>query len=230
MKSPFSWRLVGSLTLACTLPLCLLAAPPAWWAERGVIAPNKEANDFSPINQGQLKQIALAAFEELEAQAFVGAGAAVTQQIGAWTQLDANNHRIPKVSAQTLDYAPVNMGQLKAMAKPFYDRLIAVGYTTGYPWTDSPTPANDYAVANIGQVKNLFRFDFTKNSDSDGLPDWWETRYGLDPQNANGIQGGSGDFDGDGVSNLEEFLQRRNPTKGAVADTTGLVNLEVYTP
>ena len=36
--------------------------------------------------------------------------------------------------------------------------LIAVGYTDKYPWTDSPNPPNDYAMANIGQVKNLFSF------------------------------------------------------------------------
>ncbi len=38
------------------------------------------------------------------------------------------------------NYAPVTIGQLKAVAKPFYDRLIASGYNTtdslknfGYP-------------------------------------------------------------------------------------------------
>jgi hypothetical protein len=44
--------------------------------------------------------------------------------------------------------------------------------------------------------------DFNGN----GLPDWWEAKYfgNLD-------QTADGDFDGDGVSNLEEFLEGTNP-------------------
>jgi hypothetical protein len=62
---------------------------------------------------------------------------------------------------------------------------------------------------------------------NDGIPDWWKVKYGFfltDPSVA------GGDPDGDGVNNLTEFLQGRDPTKGAVADTSGLVNLKVFTP
>src|SRR5258708_6367557 len=54
------------------------------------------------------------------------------------------------------DYAVVNQGQLKRLALPFYNRLIAVGYTQDLPWTGGAP--DDYAAANIGQVKNLFSF------------------------------------------------------------------------
>jgi len=46
------------------------------------------------------------------------------------------------------------------------------------------------------------------DSDGDGLPDWWERLYGLDPNLAD-----SGDDpDHDGWSNLEEFRRGSNPT------------------
>lgn len=45
------------------------------------------------------------------------------------------------------------------------------------------------------------------DSDSDGLPDWWESLYGLDPQLADS----SNDLDDDGWSNLEEFRRGSNP-------------------
>jgi len=68
------------------------------------------------------------------------------------------------------------------------------------------------------------------DDDNDGLPDWWELQYGLNPLDATGNNGASGDPDGDGVNNLTEYLQGRNPTKGAIADPGGAVSLVVYTP
>ncbi|MFT4546400.1 MAG: hypothetical protein ACI9MB_000341, partial [Verrucomicrobiales bacterium] len=41
--------------------------------------------------------------------------------------------------------------------------------------------------------------------DGDGMYDWWEAQHGLDPRLDEGIHGGAGDADGDGLSNLEEF-------------------------
>jgi len=49
------------------------------------------------------------------------------------------------------------------------------------------------------------------DSDGDGMPDAWETTYGLNP-NANDA---SGDLDGDGVSNYAEYLSGKNPASAA---------------
>jgi sugar phosphate isomerase/epimerase len=46
------------------------------------------------------------------------------------------------------------------------------------------------------------------DADSDGMPDNWETRYGLDPQDANDA---SSDLNGDGYTNIEEFINGRSP-------------------
>ncbi len=64
-----------------------------------------------------------------------------------------------------------------------------------------------------------------EDSDGDGLPDEWELFYFGDLG-----QGPHDDSDSDGVDNLTEYLQGRNPGKGAVPDTMGAVNLQVYTP
>jgi hypothetical protein len=48
------------------------------------------------------------------------------------------------------------------------------------------------------------------DTDRDGMPDDWERRHGFDPGNA---QDGSADADGDGYTNLEEFLNAADPRR-----------------
>jgi hypothetical protein len=49
-----------------------------------------------------------------------------------------------------------------------------------------------------------------RDSDGDGMPDWWEIKYGLDP---NDPSDAARDADGDGYTNLEEYLNGTDPTK-----------------
>lgn len=60
--------------------------------------------------------------------------------------------------------------------------------------------------------------------DMDGLPDVWEmAEFG----NLN--QSGTGDYDGDGISNYKECVRGGNPTAGTTADTGNVLGLVVHT-
>jgi hypothetical protein len=49
------------------------------------------------------------------------------------------------------------------------------------------------------------------DTDGDGLPDYWEQNYGLDPFNDSGDSGANADLDGDSLTNLQELGYDTNP-------------------
>ncbi len=146
-------------TLAFVFATCAAAvsAGPvtSWWLTRGAIDTSKAPADYAAANQGQAKNLAQKAFDELQADLPGGAGPALTQLIASWS--DTTNAK---------DYSAITVGQLKNLAKPFYDRLAESGYSGPplsagqiYPWSGSAAAPADYATANIGQLKYLFSFD-----------------------------------------------------------------------
>jgi hypothetical protein len=54
-------------------------------------------------------------------------------------------------------------------------------------------------------------WDLNLDTDSDGIPNWWEAAYGLDVFSA---ADGRQDPDGDGLNNLNEYLSGNNPFAG----------------
>jgi alpha-tubulin suppressor-like RCC1 family protein len=143
------WRLTLALALAALVPLLLYGSAPSWWSQRGVLLEDQTADDYAPVNQGQLKNIAKAAVVEMDAKLAGGAGEELHSLIGGWSFSDP----------ATNDFAPVNLGQLKNVARPFFDRLVLGGIVDHYPWQSSLNAPDDFAVANIGQVKDLFSFE-----------------------------------------------------------------------
>ncbi|HOW97392.1 MAG TPA: thrombospondin type 3 repeat-containing protein [Kiritimatiellia bacterium] len=196
MNVPFM-PTAGRTAFGLLFALCLHARAegPAWWTTRGVLDTNAPAGDYAPVNQGQLKHIAVQACSELDdsiAQ-FGGAGTAISNLVAGFSN--------------TTNYAPVNIGQLKNTALPFCERLMAIGYTNDYPWAGA-SATNDYAAANIGQMKYLFSFDLVLDTDEDGMPDWWELANGFDPE---GPSDAEEDPDADGYSNQEEYQAGTDP-------------------
>lgn len=58
------------------------------------------------------------------------------------------------------------------------------------------------------------------DSDGDGMPDYWESVYGLNPLDASDA---SGDLDGDGINNLDEYRAGSNPTRAAQSSYEDLI-------
>ena len=188
------------------------ASIPGWWQTRPVVEQGVDTNDFAIANLGQLMNIAYQAYEEME-DVYAHAGGA-----GQGVRQVMTNDFAGVSNA----FSALNLGQLKKVAQPYYDRLIEFGEAVDYPWS-STSVTNDYALANIGQVKHLFSFDVlvSTNSDfdADGMADLWEVQIinayphdGLDV-----IQDilPTDDFDQDLVSNLAEFQASSDPLHAA---------------
>jgi hypothetical protein len=189
------------------------AAAPEWWTLRGVLNLAHSADDYGVLNQGQLKQFATHARNELEYQLPGGAGANVNLLIESW--LNPPGPPAPQPDG----YAAVNIGQLKNAAKVFYDRFAEINYREvplyglpalqTYPWSPVTADDNDFALATIGQAKFLFSFDPGTDVDGDYIASGWEAAFGMNPRDPSDALG---DLDHDGLSNADEYFSGTNPT------------------
>ncbi|MBC2596128.1 hypothetical protein H5P28_17810 [Ruficoccus amylovorans] len=180
------------------------------------------AANKAPANLGQLKHIAS------QAKAYIDDIFSPSE--AEWDDVYAPYlNPFPMVAGEH-DYAPVNQGQAKFVVNGIYNLLLSYGVDTNSqlsanlasgqnwsydkPWSDDGIDDANYAPLNLGQLKWMFSFDlssFHLDTDSDGLPDYWEVSYGLDPNDANGVNGAFGDFDDDGATNLYEYVHGTSP-------------------
>lgn len=160
------------------LMVVAFAAPPSWWSTGNppVVDPTAAVNNNGPANIGQAKYMAKSAIDALRT-----IHPTVAEQIE--TDLTAGPNPIvdftvpdPKNPEWIAEQnAPLLIGQLKAIAAPFYTRLHAVApnwleterITNGtnhpgsnFPWTSETTDDNNKALANIGQLKAVFSLRF----------------------------------------------------------------------
>jgi hypothetical protein len=223
---------------------------PQWWVDSHLVAGQPPApadpgypawvqSNYAPANLGQLKNFAYQAYLYLNIKlaAVGGAGPALDNLM---LSLNGTSSK-----SNPANYAPVNLGQLKAVAKPFYDCLIATGYNTTqnlvslgvtgwtqpYPWYSNTSVALNYAPVNLGQLKLVFNFDFgssqvTVDAYGDGLSDYWENAHGFNPLNTdpNSAGGANGDADGDHISNYAEYIMGFDPN----GTNSGKVNTYNY--
>ncbi|EIQ00389.1 hypothetical protein OpiT1DRAFT_04935 [Opitutaceae bacterium TAV1] len=224
--------LVAGLLSAVSFQIfSLFAQAPAWWGTREVLSPDAQPDDYAAANIGQLKHIATQAAAEMNAKLPGGAGEGINALVTSWQQP-------PAEGVTRDDYAAVNLGQLKAVAKLFYDRLAAAGYAgppladgQPYPWPSDASGADNYALANIGQLKHVFSFSIPSeppgfvDTDGNGIDDNWELAHfghiGIDP---------TADPDGDGLSNLAEYLAGTDPQVAAHVVSPASINFIIYSP
>lgn len=240
-----------SLGLFASVSVALHAAPPSWWSApvtpaTPIIGPATPSGS-APANLGQLKHVAKMAKIHLDQKfaAVGGAGPEIDALVASFEPRQGQGYTPAQIAVfQAANYAPINLGQLKQVAKPFYQRLVALGYNTKvnlighlypsgwayyYPWNPNDLwnqPGNsdktiNYRPANLGQVKMTFSFDalgFTPNldADADSLPNDWEFAYGLDPFSTAGTNGANGNRDGDLVLNFQD-VRPDDPGVGALS-------------
>jgi hypothetical protein len=115
---------------------------------------------------------------------------------------------------QSLIYAMVSVGDVDLLTSSggYYLGQVPPGT---YNITASATgyASTSYSGVMIGDA-DIVTKDFAlvplengEDSDGDGMPDWWEMQYfgNLD-------RDGNGDWDGDGLSDLEEYEHDTDPT------------------
>ena len=224
LKRSRNGLVIGSIAFLSLASVLLAVYPtyPSWW---GPAINTNTKNDYARFgkNQGQLKSFALAGYEEFQAKipaGMGGGGSGLRTLLRKWVQIGSNGmvvrqNGMPVMAAQDPDlparndYAPATLGQVKAVTELFYERLKQLDPNNPawqYPWVLDGGVANDYAAANIGQLKRMFYFDMgIADADSDGLLDIVENGFGTSPT--------GGDSDGDGLSDTQEIAQHRDPNK-----------------
>jgi hypothetical protein len=95
---------------------------------------------------------------------------------------------------------------------------IDAGTADGAPAVALDGQARPYDVPGVGSDGTGAGYDIGmdefRDSDGDGMPDWWKTKYGLNPA----LNDADLDPDGDGLSNLKEYQNNTDPHN---ADTDG---------
>lgn len=186
MRRQHPLALGAFVTLLCAVTWAI-ADPsyPQWWLDYDVVAaqPPSSSNttaynawmqaNYAPVTLGQLKYVATQAQAYLNSKlaGVGGAGPAIGNVVANFTLSDSGN------------YAVADLGQLKNVALPFYQRLQAVGFNTerdlnyrlsgnanstvwasSYPWNTSTNTSVNYGVADLGQLKFVFAFDLDAGS------------------------------------------------------------------
>lgn len=110
--------------------------------------------------------------------------------------------------------------QTRNEADPIVVRIRNLGVTSTEIRLQEEISANT-ETAHAAEALGYFALARSVDLDEDGLPDAWELANGLNPANANDAQL---DSDGDGISNLNEYLGGTNPL---VPESGGTVVLEL---
>ena len=136
--------------------------------------------------------------------------------VAAWI----NGHVYDSISGQSLANAVVSVGNVEFTAAlgGYYLGLVVPGtYTiTASAGGYNPKSYTDLIISDADLMTKDFALVPLGNggdSDSDGMPDWWELQYF-----GNLARDGTGDWDGDGLIDLAEFEYGTDPTN---PDTDG---------
>jgi len=125
------------------------------------------------------------------------------------------------------DYVIENAGALYPTRDPVDKRIARVVKTGVIEYADNVNlenipkfkhrrlPDDSYKqgiITDISQVGGYpeYKGKSYKDSDGDGIPDWWEKKYGLNPKDPSDA---NDDMNGDGYTNIEKYINGIDPTK-----------------
>lgn len=205
----------------------LLSTQPDWWTDYSLIN-DSARQDGAVATQGQAKHVVEKTYQYLEDE-LINDGGAGPEATTLYT-----TYCVTAPDDVVADTLPLTVGQLKYLAKPFYDRLNSteLGFDTSamnpasndrYPWTVDQDDDADLALATLGQLKFVFSFDLidwlppSADADRDQLPDYWE--QAMVDENPNDELTTIADvlpekdYDADGLTNESEFSLSSNPLK-----------------
>jgi hypothetical protein len=100
-----------------------------------------------------------------------------------------------------------NAGATRPRRDPIDRRVVAMVRTGKVTYEDGKGIVTD--VSQVGGYPD-YKGEPYPDADRDGLPDSWETKYGLNP---NDPSDASKDASGDGYTNIEAFIDDLDPTK-----------------
>lgn len=128
---------------------------------------------------------------------------------------------------EAYEYVLKNVGATLPVRDPVDERVVRTvktgkpEYAKGldpasfYQFEHRRLPADSYKQGIITDIRQVggypeYKGEPYKDSDSDGMPDAWETRYGLDPRDP---ADANGDLNGDGYTNIEKYINGIDPSK-----------------
>lgn len=215
--------------------------PPKWWAEKGVVKLGDDVvvNNDGVANIGQAKWFTTQCYEAL--------GESMNPELGFALDTIVPPKPVDAGDDWYMEQNKVlNLGQLKFLSSRFYKRLnelapqwvetqmmlngIEWPNDKVYPWDQNTAVAENYALANVGQLKLVYSLRFDYDEDKDGNSDLQEYIFiNKDPNDQYktladvSVLPNGDDSDGDGLTDEEELALGTSPNK-ADHDEDGLLD------
>jgi hypothetical protein len=134
---------------------------------------------------------------------------------GVWKLAGINSYVVPYTFSTNSSFSPTFSAAIFdfSFASSDSEKLY---YATN-SWVDEEfnpelfpaSSRSSHVPSHLEAIKSILGDSF--DADADGLPDWWETQYGVDATSMER----DGHLDSDGFTNYEEWLADTVPTNGA---------------